>query len=306
MEQVDLTHPITEDDIANYLIASPDFFERHAEVLAAVQLTSPHSGRAVSLQERQAGMLRDKIKLLESHIVEMVKNAHDNAQLADRLEQWAHRMLRAEDAAELPSLVMAQVAERFDVPQVTLKLWDVAERFAAAPFAQGVGEDAQDFASSLDKPFCGVNPGFSVVDWLDDPGAAVSLALVPLHWQTRAERVAARHAAADSAAAAVLQTEAAHAAAGDGGWSGSADRIEPTLDAQPPVTTPRRGDTAAADTDVGAPACGLLVLASPDARRFQADMGTEYLERLADLAGAALSRLRRTRTRDAIATTPWP
>jgi len=57
-----INNPITEDDIANYLANTPDFFERHAEMLAAVQLTSPHSQRAVSLQERQANMLRDKIK----------------------------------------------------------------------------------------------------------------------------------------------------------------------------------------------------------------------------------------------------
>ena len=33
--------PITEDDIANYLGNNPDFFERHAQVLATVQMTSP-------------------------------------------------------------------------------------------------------------------------------------------------------------------------------------------------------------------------------------------------------------------------
>ena len=45
-------NPITEDDIANYLGNNPDFFERHAQVLATVQMTSPHGNRAVSLQER--------------------------------------------------------------------------------------------------------------------------------------------------------------------------------------------------------------------------------------------------------------
>ena len=42
----------------------------------------------------------------------------------------------------------------------------------------------------------------------------------------------------------------------------------------------------------GQEAFGLLVLASPDAQRFNSQMGTELLERLADLAGAALSVLR--------------
>ncbi len=51
-------NPITEDDIANFLVNTPDFFARHAELLSAVRLTSPHGQRAVSLQERQAEMLR--------------------------------------------------------------------------------------------------------------------------------------------------------------------------------------------------------------------------------------------------------
>ena len=40
---------------------------------------------------------------------------------------------------------------------------------------------------------------------------------------------------------------------------------------------------------------GLLVLASPDAQRFNSQMGTDLLERLAELAGAALSVLRTVR-----------
>ena len=67
-------HPITEDDIANYLVHNPDFFNRHAELLASVRLASPHGQRAVSLQERQAEMLRDKIRGLESRIMDMIRH----------------------------------------------------------------------------------------------------------------------------------------------------------------------------------------------------------------------------------------
>ena len=34
-----LSNPITEDDIANYLVNTPNFFERHAELLASVGQT---------------------------------------------------------------------------------------------------------------------------------------------------------------------------------------------------------------------------------------------------------------------------
>ena len=37
---------------------------------------------------------------------------------------------------------------------------------------------------------------------------------------------------------------------------------------------------------------GALVLASPDSQRFQNGMGTEFLERIAEICGAALARLR--------------
>lgn len=39
-------------------------------------------------------------------------------------------------------------------------------------------------------------------------------------------------------------------------------------------------------------AFGLLVLGSPDPTRYSADMGTEFLARIGDMAAAALSRLR--------------
>jgi uncharacterized protein YigA (DUF484 family) len=32
-------NPITEDDIANFLVHTPDFFQRHAELLATITAT---------------------------------------------------------------------------------------------------------------------------------------------------------------------------------------------------------------------------------------------------------------------------
>ena len=223
--------PITEEDIAQFLIHTPGFFERHAEILATVQLTSPHGQRAVSLQERQAEMLREKIKGLELRIMEMVRNSTDNAAIAQKVHQWTTSLARVQDPAALPSVVVEGLQELFDVPQAALRLWDVAPTYAGAAFAQGASEDARAFASSLTMPFCGPNLGFEAATWLS-PGAggvAQSMALLPL-----------REGAIDS-------------------------------------TTP---------------AFGLLVLGSHDAQRFDATMGTDFLARMAELASAALSRLR--------------
>ena len=220
------TPPITEEDIAEFLIHTPGFFERHAELLTAVQLTSPHGGRAVSLQERQAEMLRDKIKLLEQRLMEMMRHGNENMLIADRMLRWARQMFLVARPVDLPAVLVSEIRSQFSVPQAALKLWDVAEVYAGEPFAQGASDDVRSLASSLTAPYCGVNAGFDAVRWLDDPQAAASLALIPLR-------------------------------------AGAA-----------------------------APAFGLLILASPDSQRYQAGMATDFLERIAELTSAALSRVR--------------
>ncbi|CAN7222996.1 hypothetical protein ASF11_05110 [Acidovorax sp. Leaf76] len=223
--------PITEDDIAQFLTNTPGFFERHAEVLASVQITSPHGARAVSLQERQAEMLREKIKGLEQRIMEMVRNSTENATIAHKVHQWTSALLEVKDPFDLPQAVVDGLRTLFDVPQAAVRVWDVAGPYIDADFTQGASEDARAFASSLTMPFCGPNLGFEPAGWLaQEPGEpAQSLALLPL-----------RAGAIDSAT----------------------------------------------------PAFGLLVLGSPDAHRFDATMGTDFLARMAELASAALIRLK--------------
>jgi uncharacterized protein YigA (DUF484 family) len=175
MTHPSLPNPITEDDIAHYLGNTPDFFARHAELLAAVQLSSPHGHRAVSLQERQAELLREKIKLLEQRMVEMLRHGNDNLLL-----RWASALLQSADPATLPAQITREIASQFAVPQVGLRVWDVAPAFADQPFAQGASDDVRAFASALTEPFCGLNTGFEAVQWLGEPAAVTSLALIPL------------------------------------------------------------------------------------------------------------------------------
>lgn len=220
---------ITEADIANYLANTPGFFERHAELLGSVQLTSPHGQRAVSLQERQMEMLRDKIRGLEGKIIEMIRYGQDNVSIADRLHRWTRTLMLVQQPAELPKVLVRELMHQFMIPQAGIRVWGAAAAFATHDFAQPVGDDIKLFAGSLTLPYCGVNSGFEAAQWLEEPGSAKSMALIPLR----------------------------------------ADAAESTPTA----------------------AFGMLVLASPDPTRYTADMGTEFLVRIGEIAGAALSRL---------------
>jgi uncharacterized protein YigA (DUF484 family) len=227
----DAVQGITETDIANYLAATPGFFERHAALLASVQLQHPHGTRAVSLQERQAEMLRDKIKGLELRIIEMIRNGQDNVAIADRLHRWTLAVMRAAGTpAELPHVLLAELRHQFMIPQAGLRLWGVAPEHASSEFAASVSPDVMSFASSLAQPYCGVNSGFEAARWLglsESGGTATSLALIP------------------------LSQPGAH-------------------DGKP---------------------FGLLVLGSPDPTRYTAEMGTDFLNRVGEIAGAGLAGL---------------
>lgn len=226
MQNNDAMNPITEDDIADYLSNTPDFFERHAQLLGAVQLTSPHGNRAVSLQERQAEMLREKIKALEHRLMDMVRHGTENVVTADRLQRWTSGLLATREPRGLPYQIVEQLQSIFLVPQAAIKVWDCESSYQNEAYAQWVSDDVKALATSLTAPYCGLNAGFDAANWLGDASAAASLALIPLR------------------------------------------------------------------TEAGAPAFGMLILASPDAARFSADMGTDFLERIAELASGALARLR--------------
>jgi uncharacterized protein YigA (DUF484 family) len=180
------TQGITEADIANYLANTPGFFERHAELLSAIQLTSPHGQRAVSLQERQMEMLREKIKGLEGKLIEMIRNGQENVAIADRLHRWTRALMLTANAAELPGVLVRELMHQFLIPQAAIRVWGVADAYEVLPETQGVSEDTKSFATSLSLPYCGANSGFEAARWFDDSKSVVSMAMIPLRPGTEA------------------------------------------------------------------------------------------------------------------------
>jgi uncharacterized protein YigA (DUF484 family) len=176
---------ITEDEIANYLVHTPGFFERNAQLLASIQLASPHGQRAVSLQERQMEMLRDKIRGLEKRIMEMIRLSQENEAIVERLHRWVRAIMRTHDDRGLPDTLIETLRHEFLIPQVAIRLWRTPEHALRPEMADlsvtaEVSEDARSFAASLNQPYCGLNAGFEAGKWLQDSAHITSLALIPL------------------------------------------------------------------------------------------------------------------------------
>jgi uncharacterized protein YigA (DUF484 family) len=174
------TQGLSEIDIASYLVRTPGFFERHAELLTHVELANPHGPRAVSLQQRQMEMLRERIGGLERRLMDMIRHGQDNAALTDRLHQWVCALMLVSDPRNLAERLVLDLQSQFMIPQAALRLWGVAPAYAGDPAARPVSAELQRFTSSLRTPYCGANTTVEAVRWLGQPSAVASLALLPL------------------------------------------------------------------------------------------------------------------------------
>jgi uncharacterized protein YigA (DUF484 family) len=252
-------------DVADYLLANPEFFSQHAELLAAIRLANPHGKAAVSLQERQMDMLREKNKLLERRLAELLRYGHENDSIAAKFNRWTAHVIAERDAHALPRTVAQGLMEVFDVPRAALRLWDVADVYRDADFARQVGEEVRLFANGLDAPYCGANTGFEAAQWLAASDAATAAGGEAAAVQAAGVQSVVLLALREPRAGESVTAPADEGAAQDGG--------------------------AAMTATPAAPAFGLLVMGSPDPRRFHDGMATDFLLQIGTLASAALSRL---------------
>ncbi len=175
-----MTAPLDSNIVAQYLTEHPNFFEEHASLLSDFKLASPLTGRAVSLQERQMEVMRDKYKALELRMSDLMRLAAENEAIANKFHQWTQVLLQAEDEGSMPHAVVSGLKSCFDVPQVTLRIWGAAPDYAEEWFVRGVSDDARIFANSLLAPYCGTNKDFEAVRWLDDATGIQSTVIIPL------------------------------------------------------------------------------------------------------------------------------
>lgn len=110
---VDIPAALTEESIAGYLQSNPDFFERHAPVLAKLKLPHVRGAATVSLVERQVLVLRDKNDKLEARLRELIEVARANDVLAAKIHRLACRLIRARTAPAVIDGLEASLREDF-------------------------------------------------------------------------------------------------------------------------------------------------------------------------------------------------
>ncbi len=117
---------LAEEQIGEYLVAHPEFFERHPGVLARLRLPHQRGSAAVSLVERQVLVLREKHATLEQKLQELIENGRSNDAITDRVHRLTRRLLRARDFAASISAVETSLREDFGASRWLVLLTDPA------------------------------------------------------------------------------------------------------------------------------------------------------------------------------------
>jgi hypothetical protein len=175
-----MSHQLDSNAVADYLSDNPYFFEEHSELLAKVKLTSPLAGRTVSLQERQMEVLREKVRLMELRLSDLMRLAQENDAITQKVLLWTRSLLLARNDVDLPHTLINGLQTIFSVPYATLRIWGVAETYSHTWFAAEVSADARIFCNGLAAPFCGPNQDFEAASWIDEGATIQSIAMLPL------------------------------------------------------------------------------------------------------------------------------
>ena len=214
------------EEVAHYLQNNPQFFELHADLVANMVVPHPHSGRTISITERQMLALRDKNRQLEGKMGELLQFGEENDEISQKMHRLAVGMIAARSFQAVLHTLNLHLHDDFDVPHVAVRLWRHPEGNDDLPEFAEVSQELQSFAETLTQPYCGSTSGFETSSWFGEASLHVrSQALIAMR---------------------------------DGGR---------------PI--------------------GMLDLGSEDLQRFYTQMGTIYLERLGEMASAALARVLR-------------
>ena len=213
------------EDVARYLAENPEFFEKYSEMLSQISVSNPHGGRAIALSDRQVLALREKIRVLEAKLSELIQFGEENDAIGEKMHRLVLALLACRELPALLSALYYNLREDFAVPHVALRVWrgnDAAQHAEGMPEFRPVSGELIQYAGALVEPYCGPSGNVEAAEWFGEAASHIrSVALMPLT---------------------------------DG-------------------------------------ACfGMLALGSEDAMRFYSKMGTLYLKRLGELAGASLAR----------------
>jgi len=158
---------IQSTDVASWLQAHPQFFEEYADLVAEIFIPHPHGGRAIPIAERQILTLRERNKLMESKLGELLQFGEENDQIGDKVHRLTVALLQSRDLAGVLGTLNYHLQENFRVPHLAVRLWGGEVDETLSEFTP-TSDDIKTLAQSLTTPYCGPYVTDEVMAWLGE------------------------------------------------------------------------------------------------------------------------------------------
>ena len=156
-EQSTEASQLTDEQVAQYLEAHPDFFVQHRKLLADLEL--PHeSGPAVSLVERQVSVLCERNMDMRHRLSKLLDNARENDKLFDKTKRLVLALLEGRDMGDIIDALCFSFDQDFNIHYTSILLFGHEDR---VPSSQArvvtIGEARQHIAPLLknNRAMCG-------------------------------------------------------------------------------------------------------------------------------------------------------
>jgi uncharacterized protein YigA (DUF484 family) len=158
--QEDIQNSISADDVKSYLRAHTHFFEEHATLLTEIFLPSPHGSGAISLAERQQLAQRDKIRVQEIMLAQLIEFGEQNDVTSHKVHSFSVQLLENKSLSLLQPLIAESMKQVFDVTESQVRIWlkPNNEALAQDDVFIPVSEAFSDWVIALEAPHCGTKP----------------------------------------------------------------------------------------------------------------------------------------------------
>ncbi len=153
--------------IADYLTRHPNFFNDFPTLLADLHIPHPHGTHAVSMSERQLIAMRDKVRMLENKLAELIQFGEENDGISEKL----HALTLALVTASLPQDIVAALAihlrDGFAVPHHALRAWTLTGE-PMPGLDDPVSQTVRDSVAAMPHPVCGPLAVSEASDWFGE------------------------------------------------------------------------------------------------------------------------------------------
>jgi uncharacterized protein YigA (DUF484 family) len=175
---------LNSEEIEQYLIDHPQFFaqlfERHPGLLESINVPHPYGGHAIPLSERQTLSLREKVKLLEGKLSELIQFGEENDAISEKVHRVSSALLGAKNFAAVVHALYFHLREDFTVPHVALRLWGQSLLDGTLEGAP-VSDEQRAVVDTMGGPKCGPSDASIFLPWFRESADHVrSIALIPL------------------------------------------------------------------------------------------------------------------------------